>query len=76
MPRVQIDRKPYSRGVTQLMYVGDADCADGSEPGCYNGNAVVICKLGLAAAAIGLLTGNKAIRNSGLAIGALGFLAI
>lgn len=61
-------------GVGKLMYVGDDEV--GCSRGCYSHGAVTLCKVGLAVAAVGLVTGNKTMRNMG-ALGALAmFIAI
>jgi hypothetical protein len=76
---VRIGTRPYRRGVTQLMYVGDDEappCDPGSDVGCPNEHAITMCKVGLGIAAAGLLTGKKTVRNAGLGIAALMFIAI
>lgn len=69
-----IERRPYSRGVTQLMYVGDDEAVDKAT--APNRNAVRISEIGIAVAIFGLATGKRKVRNVGAILAVAGFLAI
>lgn len=66
MANVIVERRPRSRGVTQLMYVGDDDAVE---------NAVGTSPAAFKAAGVALLTYavvSKASKNARLCMGALG----
>ncbi len=58
-----VEKRPYSRGVTQLMYVGDDDAVENATSS--SSYADMLYKVGIAAAIVGIATGKKNVRNIG-----------
>jgi hypothetical protein len=68
-----VEKRPYSRGVTQLMYVGDDEAVENATSSSRY--AATLYKVGIAAAVVGIATGKKTVRNIGAALAIAGALA-